>query len=112
VNPINNGSTPNGDDGEHYENRGTETWATVRTLLQECFSKHLQGQKPDIELPNDDRLITQLTQRKYRMTSKGKIALERKEDMKKRGLDSPDRADAVVLAFAKDGRKRAGTWGR
>ncbi|SCW85861.1 hypothetical protein SAMN04487970_10745 [Paenibacillus tianmuensis] len=97
--PINNGSKPTYDEEEHYDNRGTETWANLRDILQEAFSKHLQGKVVDVELPNDERLITQLTQRKYRMTSKGKIALERKEDMKKRGLDSPDRADAVVLSF-------------
>lgn len=94
--PVNNGSKPN---DEHYENKGTETWADFREELQENFSQYLQGKEPLIELPNDDKLITQLTNRKYRMTSKGKVALERKEDMKKRGLQSPDRADAVVLSF-------------
>ncbi len=98
--PVNNGARPTGNEEEHYENLGTECWAMLRSLLQENLSKHLQGELNAIELPNDERLITQLTQRKYRMTSRGKIALERKEDMKKRGLDSPDRADAVVLAFA------------
>lgn len=97
--PVNNGSRPTEDGEEHYENRGTESWATMRDLLQESFSKYLQGKPASIELPADDRLVTQLTQRKYRMTSKGKLALERKEDMKKRGLDSPDRADAVILSF-------------
>jgi DNA or RNA helicases of superfamily II len=100
--PINNGSRPTDDEEEHYENRGTEAWAVIRDVLQDCFSKHLQGEPISVELPNDERLITQLSQRKYRMTSKGKIALERKEDMKKRGLDSPDRADAVVLSFVTD----------
>jgi len=100
--PINNGSRPTDDEEEHYENRGTEAWAVLRDVLQDCFSKHLQGEPISVELPNDERLITQLSQRKYRMTSKGKIALERKEDMKKRGLDSPDRADAVVLSFVTD----------
>src|SRR5690606_18421688 len=100
--PINNGSKASHDEEEHYENRGTETWANVRTLLQENFSKHVQGLPVEVELPNDERLVTQLTQRKYRMTSKGKLALERKEDMKKRGLDSPDRADAVVLSFVEE----------
>lgn len=100
--PINNGSKATDDEEEHYENRGTETWANVRTLLQENFSKHVQGLPVEVELPDDERLVTQLTQRKYRMTSKGKLALERKEDMKKRGLDSPDRADAVVLSFVEE----------
>ena len=33
------------------------------------------------------------------MNAQGKIVLERKEDMKRRGLPSPDKADAVFLAF-------------
>ncbi|MGG3803154.1 terminase B [Metabacillus fastidiosus] len=97
--PINNGAASDSDE-EHYENKGTECWAAVREVLEENFSKHMQGLPLDIELPDDEKLISQLTTRKYRMTSKGKIALERKEDMKKRGLPSPDRADAVVLSFA------------
>ncbi len=47
------------------------------------------------------KMISQFSSRKYRITSRGKIALERKEEMKKRGLQSPDRADAIVLAFYK-----------
>ncbi len=104
VTPVINGSSPTKQATEHYENRGTETWADLRDLLQESLSKYIQGQPAALELPNDDRLVTQLSQRKYRMTSKGKLALERKEDMKKRGLDSPDRADAVVLAFVEPAR--------
>jgi phage terminase large subunit len=96
--PIGNGRTAL--DNEHYDNRGTEIWAAVRDQLKENLSAYLIGQPPTLELPNDERLISQLTTRKYRMTSKGRIVLERKEDMKKRGLDSPDRADAVALAFA------------
>lgn len=83
-----NGAAP--EDKEHYDDWGTEAWAHLRDLLQ-------QG---DIELINDEDLVGQLSTRKYRITSKGKIKLESKEDMKKRGLRSPDRADAVVLAFA------------
>lgn len=94
--PVRNGSAS---DDEHYENKGTETWANLRDALENSFSCYMRGEKPDIQLPDDDKLISQLTTRKYRMTSKGKIVLERKEDMKKRGLPSPDRADAVVLAF-------------
>ncbi len=94
--PVNNGESS---DDEHYENRGTETWGIVRELLEENFSGHMQGKPSSIQLPDDERLISQLSTRKYRMTSRGKIALERKEDMKKRGLSSPDRADAVILAF-------------
>lgn len=95
--PIKNGSSS---DDEHYDNKGTECWAAVREELEESFSKQMRGEPASIELPDDEKLIKQLTSRKYRITPKGKIALERKEDMKKRGLESPDRADAVVLSFA------------
>jgi len=94
--PIGNGRKS---DDEHYENKGTECWAAVRDALQQNFSDYLQGKEPIIELPEDEEMISQLTTRKYRMTSRGKIVLERKEDMKKRGLRSPDRADAVILSF-------------
>lgn len=53
----------------------------------------------ELELVYNDDLITQLTNRKYRVNSDGKIELERKEEMKKRGLSSPDRGDALGLAL-------------
>lgn len=82
------------DDHDHYDNWGTEAWANVRDLLQ----------AGEIQIPNDEDLIAQLSTRKYTVTSKGRVILESKKDMKKRGLRSPDRADALVLAFAKSGR--------
>lgn len=83
-----NGAVPK--DDEHYDNWGAEVWATIKELLQD----------KEIQIPNDEDLIGQLSTRKYSITPKGKIRLERKEDMKKRGLRSPDRADALSLAFA------------
>lgn len=53
----------------------------------------------EIELIYDDKQIMQLSNRKYRINSDGKIELERKEEMKKRGLTSPDRGDALVLSL-------------
>ncbi len=55
-----------------------------------------------ISLPDDEDLIGQLSTRKWKTTSKGKIRLESKDDMRTRGLPSPDMADAVVLAFAEE----------
>jgi hypothetical protein len=55
----------------------------------------------DIDLdPADVDLASQLSQIKYKYTSRGQLQIESKDDMKKRGLSSPDRADAVMLAFA------------
>jgi hypothetical protein len=52
-----------------------------------------------VRLPNDDELRSQFTTRRYTITKGGKTQLESKDDMKRRGLKSPDRADAVVLAM-------------
>ncbi len=52
--------------------------------------------------PDDEELKEQLLSLRYKFTSRGQIQIERKEDAKKRGVESPDRADAVALAFYHD----------
>jgi len=84
--PMNFGGT--GDDDYH---NAVSLWhGLLKDLLKagECV------------LPDDEDLIAQLTTRKYGLNSKGRIVLEDKATMKKRGLPSPDRAEAVALAFA------------
>ena len=71
-----------------YENMTTYLWGTVKdAMLSE-----------EICLQNDSELVAQLSCRKYRLTSRGKMALESKDEMKERSIDSPDRADAVSLS--------------
>ena len=48
----------------------------------------------------DAKLDAQLSQMKYKHTPAGKIRVETKDEMKSRGLDSPDRADAVLYCYA------------
>ena len=50
-------------------------------------------------IPDNDTLISQLSSRKYTVNKDGRLELERKETMKKRGLSSPDIADALALAM-------------
>jgi phage terminase large subunit len=45
-------------------------------------------------------LERQLTSRQYGFDAHNRITLEKKADMKKRGLASPDIADALALTFA------------
>lgn len=73
---------------EHYNNLTTHMWAVVRELLE----------NREIALEDDEQTVAQLSSRKYRMASNGKLEIEPKKEMKKRGLDSPDRADALALA--------------
>ena len=53
-----------------------------------------------VMMPNDNALIGELVSPKYKMESSGKLKIESKDEMKKRGLRSPNRADAFVLTFA------------
>jgi hypothetical protein len=50
-------------------------------------------------IPRDPKLIGQLTSVGYTIEA-GKIKVETKETMRKRGVGSPDRGDALVYAFA------------
>lgn len=49
--------------------------------------------------PLDDRLAGQLASIKYKVQGNGKIKVESKDEMKARGLPSPDRADCFAIAF-------------
>lgn len=58
----------------------------------------------DIDVdPADDELAAQLGAIRYQFSARGQIKIESKEDMKRRGLPSPDRADALVYAYASTG---------
>jgi hypothetical protein len=63
---------------------------------------NLRDNLPILLLPEDFDLRDQLTQREYSFTLSGKIQLESKADLKKRGVESPDVADALALTFAQD----------
>ena len=72
-----------------WANKGAEVW--------DCGRKLIEDQK--IILPNDEILKEQLLSRKWKRSSDGKLLLESKEDLKRRGGHSPDRADAVLGAM-------------
>ena len=48
----------------------------------------------------DELAISQLAGIRYKPNSRGQIVIESKEDARKRGVKSPDRAEAIMLAFA------------
>jgi hypothetical protein len=50
--------------------------------------------------PEDDKLAAQLGSIKCGIDSRGRIKIETKDDMRKRGLSSPDRADTAAMAFS------------
>lgn len=58
-------------------------------------------------LVDDRSLIAELCEPKYSFAATGKIVVERKQDLKDRGLPSPDLADAFLLTFAGGEHRRA-----
>jgi hypothetical protein len=64
-------------------------WGTMRDAL-----KYLA-------IPRSSELRDQLIAPEWDMNLRGEIQLEKKSDMKKRGLASPDIADALALTFAR-----------
>jgi hypothetical protein len=87
VNPVQFGWTAL---DERYVNRSAEMWWKIKAWLESGGS-----------LPNDQRYLLELTSRQcdYR-NARGKMALESKEQMRARGIKSPDIADALALTFA------------
>jgi hypothetical protein len=63
------------------------------------LSERFEQGEIDID-PDDDKLAAQLGSIKWGIDSRGRIKIESKDDMRKRGLPSPDRADALAIAFA------------
>jgi hypothetical protein len=53
-----------------------------------------------VKLPKDETLRHELVAPRYNFTSSGKVVVESKDSMKKRGMRSPDLADALCLTFA------------
>ena len=55
-----------------------------------------------IRIPRDAELISELATLRYEYDSRGRLRMESKASMKKRGVGSPDKADALMLAFLDD----------
>ncbi len=53
----------------------------------------------EISIPPDQQLMGELAALRYSYDSQGRILLESKETLRQRGIPSPDKADALMLAF-------------
>jgi hypothetical protein len=82
-------------DRDQYHNLRTEMWDKMRDWL-----------KAGGAIPDDIELRDDLIGPEYQYDARDRLALERKEDMKARGLASPDCGDALALTFARAVYKR------
>ena len=92
--------------GGTYLNLRAELWHKAKAWLE----------KRDCKIPNNEDLIGELATVRYTFTSNGKIKIESKDDIRRRGLKSPDMADAFVLTFASDAATiswgKSSSWGK
>jgi phage terminase large subunit len=77
----------------------SEKFANLKAQLY--WGLRMRAQSGEITSLNDERAIAQLASIRYNHNARGQIVIESKEDARKRGVKSPDRAEAVMLAFAK-----------
>jgi hypothetical protein len=95
VRPINFGSAPfeppKREDAGGPANRRAEMWMKSKTWLQDPAG---------VNIPDSDSLQADACGPSYTYNSNSELLLERKDQMKKRGVPSPDEWDAVALTFA------------
>lgn len=75
-------------DEQKYGNKRAEMWGNMKEWVEIG------------DLPNSDDIRADLTAPEYKFDAKNRLLLESKDDMKKRGLRSPDIGDAIALTFA------------
>lgn len=85
---INFGSSA--DDPKNYKNKRCEMWGRMKEWLH----------SGNCDIPNDSELRSDLVAPMYWYTSDEKLIIEKKADMKRRGLASPDAADSLALTFS------------
>jgi phage terminase large subunit len=88
INRFNAGESAFND--REFINRGAEVWEMAGREIG----------KGAVIIPDDSATRAQLVSRKRLVDSKGRFKCEAKDDMRKRGVKSPDRADAVTAVIA------------
>jgi hypothetical protein len=76
-------------DADKFKNLRAEMYWKVRAWLKD------RG-----KIPQDERLIDDLAAPNYKYDISNRLQLESKDDMKGRGIPSPDVSDALALTFA------------
>lgn len=91
-----------------YVNLRAELWFATKAWLEQRGCK----------LPKDEQLLAELAAPRFSFQSNGRIKVESKDEMRRRGLASPDMADAVCLTMAADaataiyGVSSSGSWAK
>jgi hypothetical protein len=77
-------------DKDKFKNLRAELWSDMRDWLY---------QDMPVQIPDEDELHGELCSLGFKETSSGQIQIESKDDLRARGLPSPDGADALALTM-------------
>ena len=80
--------------------RRDTTCANLRAEGYRTLARRFRDRR--IRIPRDAELIAELATLRYEYDSRGRLLMEGKDKMKKRNGRSPDKADALMLAFLDD----------
>lgn len=86
--PFNGGEKA--DDDLHYANAVAEAWMELANALRDG----------NVDLDDNPAVVAQLASRRTRIQGDRRLALEKKDDYKKRTKRSPDDADALAMAYS------------
>lgn len=99
---INVSEVPSAQNGDKYDRLRTELWFKMKEWFAGRDVKLPTFYKSNRDKDRDD-LVEELTKPKFKfLPGSNKIKAESKDEMKKRGMISPDLADAFALTFASD----------
>lgn len=88
-----------GEASNHPEqDKDSPGFANLKAELYWGLRERFEG--GDVTGLHDETAMAQLSGLRYAHNSRGQVVIERKEDARKRGVKSPDRAEAIMLAFA------------
>ncbi len=80
--------------------RRDRTCANLRAEGYQSLAQRFRDRR--IRIPRDTELISELASLRYGYDSRGRLLMESKDSIRKRGVQSPDKADALMLAFLDD----------
>ena len=92
---------------DHFANAKAQAWWLVADRFRNTYDALMNGTEyPDNELisissdlPELNQLIAELSQPWKDIDNNGRVAVESKKKLRERGVPSPDRADAFIMAF-------------
>jgi phage terminase large subunit len=101
---------------EIFQNARAEWWYITAMKFKKTFEYVTKGEQHPLDelisIDNNGELISQLSSPKKYITETGKIKVESKDSMLKRGIKSPDEADGLIMALIPQNASNRFVWPR